>query len=413
MLTALEERVKGGKWFSLIDKVYKRANLEAAWKEVAANKGSAGVDHVTVKQFGQRREAELSALEEALRSGRYEPQAIRRAYIPKPGSRERRPLGIPTVRDRVVEAATLHVLEPIFEKEFASSSYGFRPGRGAKDALREADRELRDGYGYVVDADLEAYFDTIPHGELMVRVRERVADGRVLDMVEAFLKQGVMERGEIEEGKKGTPQGGVISPLLANIYLDPLDHLMEEKGYTMIRYADDLVILCRTEEEAGKALAELRAWVEAAGLKLHAEKTRIVNMKAMGSGFDFLGYHFERTRRGKLGRWPRRKSMRKFKDTIRSHTHRANGKSLNEIIARINVESRGWFEYFKHSNRTTFVAMDVWVRQRLRGILRKRRSGHGRARGRDYQRWPNAFFARQGLFSMVEAHVMACQSVYR
>ena len=413
MLTALEEGVKGGKWFSLIDKVYGQANLEAAWKEVAANKGSGGVDHVTVKQFGERLNAELKALGEDLSSGRYEPQATRRVYIPKLGSREKRPLGIPTIRDRVAEAALRHVLEPIFEREFARQSYGFRPGRSAKDALREVDRRLHEGYGYVVDADLKSYFDTIPHEKLMDRVRERVADGRVLDLVEAFLRQGVMEHGEIQASEAGTPQGGVISPLLANIYLNTLDHQMEQKGYVMIRYADDLVILCRTEAEARQAMDELKAWVQAAGLSLNEQKTQIVSMEIAGAGFDFLGYHFERTRRGKLSRWPRSKSMRKFKDTIRSYTHRANGRSLSDIIAKITVVSRGWFEYFRHSNRLTFVEVDRWTRQRLRSILRKRKGGRGRARGRDHQRWPNAFFAKHGFFSMLEAHELVCQSVRR
>jgi RNA-directed DNA polymerase len=413
MLTALEEGVKGGKWFSLIDKVYGQANLEAAWKEVAANKGSRGVDHVTIEQFERSLEAELKELGEALSSGRYRPQAIRRVYIPKPGSREKRPLGIPTVRDRVAEAALRHVLEPIFERGFARQSYGFRPGRSAKDALRELDRKMKEGCGYVVDADLRSYFDTIPHGKLMDRIRERVADGRVLDLVEAFLKQGVMEWGEVRASEEGTPQGGVISPLLANIYLNPLDHQIEQKGYVMIRYADDLVILCQTEAEAQQALMELKAWVQAAGLSLHEQKTRIVDMTIAGAGFDFLGYHFERTRQGRLSRWPRSKSMRKFKDTIRSYTHRANGRSLREIVAKVAVVSRGWFEYFRHSNRATFVRVDGWTRQRLRSILRKRKGGRGRARGRDHQRWPDAFFAEHGFFSMLEAHEMACQSVHR
>jgi RNA-directed DNA polymerase len=413
MLTTLEEGVKGGKWFSLIDKVYRRANLEAAWKEVAANRGSAGVDHVTVEEFDQHREAELTALEEALRKAEYRPQAIRRVYIPKPGSSEKRPLGIPTVRDRVAEAALRHVLEPIFEREFSCQSYGFRPERSAKDALREVDRKLNEKYSYVVDADLKAYFDTIPHDKLMEQIRGCVADGRVLDLVEALLKQGVMERGKVQAGDAGTPQGGVISPLLANIYLNPLDHQMEQHGYTMIRYADDLVVMCRTGAEAEQVLEELRAWVHAAGLQLHADKTRIVNMDMPGAGFDFLGYHFERTRQGKLSRWPRSKSLGKFKDTIRGYTHRANGKSLGEIIAQVNKVGRGWFEYYKHSNRTTFVEVDGWIRQRLRSVLRKRRNCQGRARGRDYQRWPNAFFAKHGLFSMYGAHVAACQSAMR
>lgn len=414
MLTALEEGVKGDKWFSLIDKVYRRENLEAAWKEVAANKGSAGVDHETIERFRWHAQEELARISEALRNGKYQPQAIRRTYIPKPGSREKRPLGIPTVRDRVVEAALKHVLEPIFEQEFDRDSYGFRPGRSAKDALRKVTALLGEGNLYVVDADFKACFDTIPHRGLMERIKEHVADGRVLGLVEAFLKQNVMDRGkELEPEEEGTPQGGVISPLLANIFLDPLDQHMRQKGHRMVRYADDLVIMCQNRTQAQQALEELQAWTRGAGLGLHPEKTRIVDMKEAGAGFDFLGYHFERTRQGKIGRWPRSKSLRKFRDTIRGQTHRANGRSLTEIIRRVNRASRGWFEYFKHSNRSTFVQTDGWIRQRLRSILRKRRGGRGRSRGLDQQRWPNVFFAKHGLFSMVEARMLACQSVQR
>lgn len=212
MLEALETGVKGGKWFSLIDKVYRRENLRAAFRRVAANKGAPGVDHVTIEQFKRNEEAQLERLERTLKDGTYQPQAIRRTYIPKPGSREKRPLGIPTVRDRTVQAALRHVMEPIFEQSFAERSYGFRPGRGCKDALREVDRLLRAGYRQVVEADWRRYFDTIPWGELMGRVEERIADGRVLALVKAFLSQGVMEEGSLRETKEGTPQGGVMTP---------------------------------------------------------------------------------------------------------------------------------------------------------------------------------------------------------
>lgn len=212
MLTALEDGVKGGVWFSLIDKVCSERNLSSSWSKVAANKGSAGVDHVTVETYERHAEANLRELSADLRQDRYRPQAIRRVYIPKPGSDQKRPLGIPTVRDRVVQTALLHVLEPIFEKEFATHSYGFRPGRGCKDALRRVDELLRNGYRYVVDADLKSYFDTIPHEKLMGRVRERVADGRVLKLVEAFLTQGVMEGLNQWTPSSGAPQGAVITP---------------------------------------------------------------------------------------------------------------------------------------------------------------------------------------------------------
>ena len=297
MLTALQNGVKGGVWYSLIDKVYATANLEAAFRRVEGNGGSPGVDHVSTRQFAKRSESEIAKLHASLKDGSYRPQAIRRVYIPKPGSVEKRPLGIPTVRDRTVQGALRNVIEPIFEREFAQHSYGFRPGRGCKDALREVDRLLKEGYVYVVDADLRRYFDTIPHDRLVERVKERIADGQVLTLIESFLKQGVMDGLESWTSEEGTPQGAVVSPLLANVYLNPLDHEMSRSGHRMIRYADDLVILCRSQREAEEALQELRSWTEQAGLRLHPEKTRIVDVGQEGAGIEFLGYHFLRTRR--------------------------------------------------------------------------------------------------------------------
>lgn len=410
MLEALETGVKGGRWFSLIDKVYRRENLQAAFRKVAANKGVPGVDHVTIEQFKREEETQLERLERTLKDGSYQPQAIRRTYIPKPGSREKRPLGIPTVRDRTVEAALRHVMEPIFEQTFAARSYGFRPGRGCKDALREVDRLLHAGYRQVVEADWKSYFDTIPWGKLMERVEEQIADGRVLALVKAFLSQGVMEDGRLREAKEGTPQGGVISPLLANIYLNALDHRMAQRGYEMIRYADDLVILCQSREQAQAALNELQAWSQEAGLSLHPDKTRCVDMNGPGEGFEFLGYHFAYKRNGKLDRWPRTKSVRKYRDSVRAVTRRGNGQSLDQIIQRTNRITRGWFEYFKHSNRWTFPQLDAWTRHRLRCILHRRQHRKGRARGSDHQRWPNAYFAQRGLFSLVQARALAFQS---
>jgi RNA-directed DNA polymerase len=413
MLTALENGVKGGVWYSLIDKVYAKANLEAAFRRVETNRGSPGVDHVTIRQFAKRSESEIMKLHESLKDGSYRPQAIRRVYMPKPGSVDKRPLGIPTVRDRTVQAALRNVIEPIFEREFAQHSYGFRPGRGCKDALREVDRLLKQGYVHVVDADLRSYFDTIPHDQLVERVKERVADGQVLELIESFLKQGVMDGHETWTSEEGTPQGAVVSPMLANVYLNPLDHNMAHRGYAMIRYADDLVILCRTQQEAEEALQELRSWTEQAGLKLHPDKTRIVDMGQVGAGVEFLGYHFLRTRRGRLARMPRKKSLTKFKDAIRQRTRHCNGESLPCIICDVNAVTRGWFEYFKHSYRGTFRPLDGWIRMRLRRILRRRSGRHRRERRVDHQRWTNAFLAAHGLFSMTEAYAALCQSARR
>ena len=412
MLTALDNGVKGGKWFSLIDKVWHPANLEAAWLSVQANGGAGGVDHQTVARFGRHLAQELASLGAALRENRYCPHGVRRVYIPKPGSPELRPLGIPTVRDRVVQAALRQVIEPIFEATFAPASHGFRPERGCKAALREVVRLLAAGHLYIVDVDIRKYFDTIPHEPLMARVEEQIADGRVLTLLRQFLVQGVMEQGQYTESVAGTPQGGVISPLLANVYLNPLDHLLIAQGYEAVRYADDMVILCRTRVEAEAALELLRQWLTAAGLELHPEKTRIVDMTQAGAFFDFLGYRFKRSAQ-RIVRFPRPKSEGKLRDSIRALTRRANGHSLPEIVRRANPVLRGWFQYFRHSHGNVFTKLDSWVRMRLRSILRKRHRRRGRGHGLDHHRWPNAFFATHGLFSLAAAHAAACQSARR
>lgn len=406
MLTALEQGVKGGTWFSLIDKVGVAANLFASYAKVAANGGAAGVDRVTVEDFTKRLARNLAKLVSQLKDDSYRPQGVRRVNIPKPGTKETRPLGIPTVRDRIVQGALRHVLEPIFERQFAEHSHGFRPGRGCKDALRRVDKLLKQGYRYVVDVDLKSYFDTIPHDKLLDEVRKHVADSRVLALIESFLKAEIMDGMRQWTPESGAPQGAVLSPLLSNLYLNGLDHHMADQGYEMTRYADDLVIQCRTREEAERALELVRAWTTQRGLTLHPTKTKVVDAEI--DGFDFLGYRFVKHRR-----FPRPKSLAKFKDAIRAKTRRANGRSLSMIVADVNRTLRGWYEYFKHSYRTTFPAVDGWVRMRLRSILRKRRRGHGRGRGADHHRWPNAFFTEQGLFSLTTAHVLDSQSSQR
>jgi RNA-directed DNA polymerase len=406
MLTALEQGVKGGSWFSLIDKVYASANLDAACTKVTANGGAAGVDHVTTGEFDRQRETNLTKLQQQLRDGSYHPQAIRRVWIPKPGSREQRPLGIPTVRDRTVQAAVRQVIEPIFERDFAEQSYGFRPGRGCKDALRRVNQLLKGGYAWVVDADLKSYFDSIPHDKLLGLLETKVSDGRVLELIQRFLKAEILEELKNWSPETGAPQGAVLSPLLSNIYLDELDHLLARSGYEMVRYADDFVILCRTCEEAEAALTLVQSWVSEAKLTLHPEKTRIVDVRM--TSFDFLGYKFLKHRR-----FPRKKSLAKFKDAIRAKTPRQSGHSLSWMIADVNRTLRGWFEYFKHSGPTAFPELDSWIRHRLRSILRKRTGRRGRGCGRDHQRWPNAFFAARGLFSLQTAHATVVQSSRR
>ena len=416
MLTALITGVKGTKWFALFDKVFAERNLMAAFQQVTSKGGAPGVDHVTTQEFEQQVPENIWQLSDALREGTYHPQAIRRVHIPKPGTNETRPLGIPTVRDRIVQAAVVNVIEPIFEKghvadvhdvNSAEHSYGFRPGRVCKDALRRVDELLKAGYVHVVDADLKGYFDSIPHDRLLDRLKEKIADGRVLSLIESFLKASILDGTESWTPQAGAPQGAVLSPLLSNIYLDPLDHLVAQSGFEMVRYADDFVILCRTADEATKALDLVTQWTTGNGLTLHPTKTKIVDSRT--ESFAFLGYEF----RGE-NHWPQKKSLQKLKDAVREKTRRTSGESLKCVIAKLNQTLQGWFNYFQHSSyRSVLRDLDKWIRMRLRSLLRKRQKRRGRGAGIDHQRWPNLFFAKHGLFSLNTAHQLACQSSRR
>lgn len=395
------------KWFRLFDKVFSERNLLAAFQQVAQKKGAAGVDHVTVDEFERQLPDSVWELSDQLKTGLYRPQAIRRVHIPKPGSDETRPLGIPTVRDRTVQAAVVNVIEPIFEVDFAEQSYGFRPRRGCKDALRRVDQLLRDGYVHIVDADLKSYFDTIPHDRLMSRLKEKVADGSLLSLIQLFLEANIMEDATEWTPTAGAPQGAVLSPLLSNIYLDPLDHLVSKSGLEMVRYADDFVILCRTAEDAQQALSLVRTWVAENGLTLHPTKTKIVDART--EEFSFLGYTF-------LGsdRIPRQKSLKKLKDALRRKTRRTSGDSMAFIVNSLNQTLRGWFAYFQHIRPAwVFTDLDKWLRMRLRSILRKRVGGRGRGHGKDHFKWPNRYFSELGLFSLVSARVKVVQSSLR
>lgn len=386
-------------WFSLVDKTYASANLRSAFEKVRRNGGSAGVDRQSIAHFETRLEQELSWLQQQLREGTYRPQPVRRAWAEKPGSKEKRPLGIPVVRDRIVQGSLRHVLEPIFEADFAEHSYGFRPRRGAKEALRQVDRLLKTGKTWVVDADLKSYFDTIPHERLLGLIKERVADSRVISLLERFLRAGVMEQAKgWRPTECGTPQGGVISPLLANIYLNGLDHEMARAGYELVRYADDFVVLCGSQEQAQAALAAITAWVKEAGLTLHPEKTRIVDATQKG-GFDFLGYHFERGMK-----WPRQKSIGKLRDRLRAQIPRQSGRSMKVLIDRVNRTLRGWYGYFQHSKANTFVGVDGFVRRRFRSLFERRHRRRNGGYGEAQHRYPNAWFTTQGLVSLEAMH---------
>jgi RNA-directed DNA polymerase len=409
MLEALARGVRGGKWHSLYDKVYRLSNLKAAWKRVEANRGGGGVDRMSVTDFAKDAEARLEKLSEVLRSGAYKPEPVKRTYIPKPGSREKRPLGIPTIIDRIVQTALRNVIEPIFECEFDPSSYGFRPNLGCHDALNEIERLLASGSVHVVDIDLRKYFDTIPPQGLMNEVAKKIADGRVLDLIEAYLHQGILEGMKLWIPERGTPQGAVISPLLANVYLHPVDLAMRQAGFRLVRYADDMVVLCRTREEAEAALVKLRELIEARGLQLHPDKTRIAHLMER-PGFQFLGYVFYDRYRD-----PRSSSQDKLKANLRQKTKLTNGHSLMEIITSLNATLRGWYNYFKFcsANSWAWNKIDQWVRYRLRAILDKRRKrGRSKRRGRGHAhtRWPNTYFAEHGLFSLVSAVKLVRQS---
>ena len=405
MMSALGNGVKGGKWFSLIDKVIRPATLGTAWQRVARNKGAAGVDGQSVERFACHTERYLLDLHAELKAGTYRPSPVKRVEIPKADGKTR-PLGISTVKDRIVQAALEMVIEPIFEVQFRNGSYGFRPGRGCKDALREVDRLLKEGNTHVVDADLKRYFDSIPHDRLMALVEGSISDGRVLSLIEGFLRQDIMTETARWQPEAGAPQGAVLSPLLANLYLHPLDLMMEQSGYRMVRYADDFVILCGSEAEAAAALRQVTVWVDANGLTLHPAKTKIGDSRQPGQGFDFLGYRFETGRR-----FVRAKSLKAFKDKLRARTIRSRGDSLERIVDDLNPVLRGWFGYFKHARPCLFQRLDGFIRRRLRAILRKqeKRPSMGRSEA-DHRRWTNAFFADLGLFTMQAAHTAARHS---
>jgi RNA-directed DNA polymerase len=406
MLTALENGVKGGKWFSLMDKVYAMATLQAAWQQVQRNKGSHGVDGMSVERFARKQEHYLQELQQALKAGSYQPLPVKRVFIPKAGGGER-PLGIPAVKDRIVQTALKMMIEPIFENEFVEHSYGFRPQRGCKDALRVVHKGLKAGQTWVVDADMKSFFDTIPHAPLMAEVEKLISDGKVLQLIQAYLKQDILAGLERWTPNAGTPQGAVISPLLANLYLHSLDKRMVQAGYTMVRYADDFVILCQSQEDAHSALVLIQQWVNDKGLALHPDKTHVGDCMVEGQGFEFLGYRFEAGKR-----WVRKKSLKALKDKIRRKTKRTRGDSMETIIKDLNAMLIGWFNYFKHAHEWTFPKLDRFIRRRLRSLRNKQRTGQS-GFGRSVhlsQAMPNAYFANLGLFTMKEAHRIACQS---
>lgn len=356
------ENARKQKWYSLMDKIWALPNLEKAFQDVKKNRGAAGVDKVTIKQFEMELEHNLRVLQEELRTKTYRSMPVRRVYIPKADGTER-PLGIPAVRDRVVQAAARRILEPIFESKFMDCSYGFRPERSAHMAIEKIRRDLMDGYVYVIDADLKSYFDTIPHDKLIEAVREEVVDGSVLQLLKGFLKAGVLEDGVYHLNEKGSPQGGVISPLLANIYLHPLDEIMTERGHRITRYADDFVICCKSRKGAERVLKSVVKILEKElGLKVHPDKTSIVNN--MEESFVFLGYEFKQG----YFHTPSAKAVKKFKQKVKTITKKNQTVNMEEFIQkRLNPVIRGWGRYFGIGfSKRLFTELDAWIRRRLR-----------------------------------------------
>jgi RNA-directed DNA polymerase len=364
---------------SLIDKVYKRKNLEIAWEKVKANRGSGGVDGLSLTAFEEQLSQQLERLQRELKEDTYQPQPVRQVPIPKVGNPgEFRTLGIPTIYDRVCQQALLNRLEPIFEPVFDDANFGYRRGRSTKDALRKVWKEIKSGQEWIVDADLKDFFGSVDHEKLLTLVAQRVADGRVLRLIRAMLKAGSYGRGRLFPTERGTPQGGIVSPLLSNILLTPFDREMRRKGYWLTRYADDWVITCRTAAEAQAAVDAARRILKQLGVELHPQKTRIVHVR---HGFEFLGYKIKRgvrklylppsqirseARGGALYAYPREKSIRRFMDQVRQRTKRKVPLSTPELIAELNPLLRGWGEYYKRAHvRRLFNRLDRWIVRRI------------------------------------------------
>ncbi len=374
----------GRRFHALYDKVHRRDVLERAWSQVRANRGAAGIDRITlaaVEQYGVDRL--LDELAADLRERRYRPLPSRRVFIPKPGRRERRPLSIPTVRDRIVQAALKTAIEPLFEADFEPCSFGFRPKRSAHDALQVILDEAFRGRRWVVETDIASCFEAIPHDRLMQAVEERVVDRQLLKLLRALLRAGVMEEGAVRRSVSGTPQGGVVSPLLCNVYLHRLDRAWRTRGCgALVRYADDLVVMCRTEAEARRALAALRAILAELGLEPKEAKTRILHLREGGEGFDFLGFHHRyvrgRTRRSRhltfLVRWPSRQAMQHARDRIRELTARERLLlSVEDVVEDVNVFLRGWAGYFRYgSSARPFDRIQTYALARLSLFVAKR-----------------------------------------
>lgn len=342
--------------------------LHAAFVAVKRNRGCGGIDEVSLTHYECALEANLRELVRTLREGTYQPLPVRRVDIPKPNGKTR-PLGIPAIRDRVVQQAVLTAIQPQLEPRMSADSFGFRPGKSAHQAIDRIQHWLNEGYTHVVDADIRDFFGTLNQQLLMAKVRDTVADRSATYLIWQFLRAGVMQEGTIRTVTAGTPQGGIISPILANLYLNDFDHVMERAGLKLVRYADDFVILCRSVNQAVAAMKLVRAQLKKLKLELAEEKTKITDYK---TGFDFLGYRFQEFHGHK--RWPRHKAVQSFKEKVRRLTRRQQPKNVAQVIVDLNPLIRGWGIYFRHGNSTTcFARLDGWIRMRLRSFIEKKK----------------------------------------
>jgi RNA-directed DNA polymerase len=396
---------------SLIDKVYKRKNLEMAWEKVRANRGSGGVDGQSLEEFSAQLDQHLERLERELREDTYQPRPVRQVRIPKAGKLgEYRMLGVPTIYDRVCQQALLNRLEPVFEPVFDDANFGYRRGLSTQDAMRKVWKEIQSGREWIVDGDLKDFFGSVEHEKLLALVAQRIADGRVLRLMKAMLKAGSYGKGQLYPTERGTPQGGVVSPILSNVLLTPFDREMRRKGYQVTRYADDWLITCKSAAEARAAIAAAHRILEQLGVALHPEKTRIVHVE---HGFEFLGYKIKRGKRrfklmphkirsgareGELYAYPKEKSIRRFMDHVRSRTKRRSPLSTPELIAELNPVVRGWGNYYKRAHvRKLFNRLNRWIVRRIWS--------------HQYKRWRNAgwkhlpesrLYGEHGLVNLVQ-----------